>query len=70
MAIGDSPQDALEGAIKETLDHLESKEGVLMAGIALDKEGNVGMARNVDLTPHAYISSSTGKVSVGFGRRI
>ena len=68
---GESPQTAIETAIREAINHLESREGVLMAGIALDKEGNVGMARNTDATPHAYISTSTdNRVLVGFGRVI
>jgi beta-aspartyl-peptidase (threonine type) len=70
MTTGEHPQVAIERAIEETLSHLESREGVLMAGIALDKDGNVGMARNVDLTPHAYINSTVDKVSVNFGKRI
>jgi beta-aspartyl-peptidase (threonine type) len=69
MATGQDPQVAVERGIEDTLNRLESREGVLMAGIALDKDGNVGMARNVDLTPHAYVNN-VGKVSVNFGKRI
>ncbi len=67
---GEQPQAGIENAIRATLKRLDSSEGVLMAGIVLDRKGNVGMARNTDATPHAFISSATGKVSLGFGKVI
>jgi len=68
---GEHPQVAIERAIGDVLNSLESREDVLLAGIVLDRQGNVGMARNTCATPHAFISDSTeGQVSLGFGKVI
>lgn len=67
---GIEPQEAIEGTFRKVLLSLKNREGVLMAGIALDKKGNVGVARNVDLTPHAFIREGLTEVKVGFAPKM
>lgn len=67
---GASPQQAIEKEFTKVLQSLPSSEDVLMAGIVLDHNANVGMARNVDATPHAYIREGMSEARVGFGKRI
>lgn len=67
---GEDPQKAIEREFGEVLHSLPSSEGVLMAGIVLDQEAKVGMARNVDATPHAYIREGMSEAQVSFGKQI
>ncbi len=67
---GASPQQAIEREFSRVLHALPSSEGILMAGIALNQDAKVGMARNVDATPHAYIREGMSEAQVGFGKRI
>ena len=45
-------------------------EGVLMGGIALNKRGVVGAARNVALMPHAFIAEGMAEAKVSFAPRM
>lgn len=67
---GMNPQEAIEKEFRGVLRALPSSDGVLMAGIVLDSNASVGMARNVDATPHAFVREGLGEVQVGFGPRI
>jgi beta-aspartyl-peptidase (threonine type) len=67
---GAKPQKAIETTFRNVLLGLKSREGVLMAGIVLNKEGEVGMARNVDLTPHAFMSARLKEPMVGFSPKM
>jgi isoaspartyl peptidase/L-asparaginase-like protein (Ntn-hydrolase superfamily) len=44
----------------------QEKGKILLAIIAMDKNGNIGAARNVELTPHAYFSKGMKKPRVSF----
>jgi len=63
---GVKPQEAMETTFRDVLLGLKTREGVLMAGIVLNREGEVGMVRNVDLTPHAFMSDRLKEPMVGF----
>ncbi|MDA4124644.1 MAG: isoaspartyl peptidase/L-asparaginase [Thaumarchaeota archaeon] len=67
---GMNPQEAIEKEFREVLHGLPSSEGVLMAGIVLNDKAEVGVARNVDATPHAYIREGMSEVQIGFGPQI
>ena len=41
-----------------------------MGGIALNKHGEVGVARNVDLMPHAYVKERMKDIQVGFAPKM
>jgi len=64
MEKGVEAQEAVESVIKFV--NREYKRKVVLAVIALDKDGNVGAARNVDLTPHAFLSSHMKCARVNF----
>lgn len=55
MKSGNSAQKAVETAINYVNKEFDNP---LMAIIAIDSNGKIGAARNVDLSPHAYITES------------
>jgi isoaspartyl peptidase/L-asparaginase-like protein (Ntn-hydrolase superfamily) len=66
MEKGDSPQLSMETDVR--LMNSQFGSNTLLGGIALDKDGNVGIARNTELFPHAYMAEGLGTPQIGFGR--
>lgn len=64
IAEGQEAQEAVENTIKFV--NKEEKGNILLTIIAMDKRGNVGAARNVDATPHAYICKGMRDPRVNF----
>jgi len=70
ISTGVEPEKALEQVFRRVLASLKVSEGVLLSGIALNNKGEVGVARNVDALPHAYMSSELELPRVGFAPRM